>query len=290
MGSILKIILILLSPIVSANGFLGTNNLGNISYLNARYLSHTTSRFLTQDTKKQFKSKYAYGNGRVISYSDPSGNVFGKISQALDMIFGVKSESAINALVSEETTMLYPDGGYIDTHLRVHHSNGVIVSMEDQAELDYHSVLTDPPNYYSTIDRMPPSYSSIFPDGHVPEEPILEESTVTHINLVDMDRSIVLDMHGDIIDRRHLRLLNDYERGEGMFAIDYLDEEDIPSETPAPHRNNTVLARPGILSRDSEPYTPPVEGVSELSDHDNFLNSWYNWVSNRSEYNESDSD
>lgn len=291
MGSLLKLILILLSPIVSANGFLGTNNLGNTSYLNARYLSHTTSRFLTQDTRKQFKSTYVYGNGRVISYSDPSGNMFGRLSGFLDSIFNIESSSAEDILSLEDTTIIVPSGGYIDTNLRVHHSNGVIISIEDQSRMQFHSTWTmDPPDYHSTIDSMPPRYSSLFPEVHSLDSTIPHEPVVTDIDSSDAV-DIMTDMvRNSLIDSRHLRLLNDYERGEGVFASDRLDDDDIPSEHPTSHRNNTPLARPGILSRDSGPYTPPVEGVPELSDRDNFLNSWYNWVSSRSEYDESDSD
>lgn len=57
----------------NAGEFLDKPTLHNNSYLNARYLNHTTGRFLTQDVMKQFNSHYIYGSGNVIMLSDPSG-------------------------------------------------------------------------------------------------------------------------------------------------------------------------------------------------------------------------
>lgn len=72
-----KLIILLFTPcLCSAGEFLGMKDVGNMSYLNARYLSHATARFISQDPKKQFKSQYVYGNGSVVKWSDPDGEMF----------------------------------------------------------------------------------------------------------------------------------------------------------------------------------------------------------------------
>ncbi|GFO72927.1 hypothetical protein BJAS_P3464 [Bathymodiolus japonicus methanotrophic gill symbiont] len=69
----MNIIPLVFAPIVTTGAFLGNQSEGNLSYLNARYMSHSTSRFITQDRAKQYASQYAYGDGSVIAYSDPTG-------------------------------------------------------------------------------------------------------------------------------------------------------------------------------------------------------------------------
>ena len=69
-----KLMPLLLMPcLCNAGEFLDKPTIHNNSYLNARYLNHTTGRFLTQDVMKQFNSHYIYGSGNVIMLSDPSG-------------------------------------------------------------------------------------------------------------------------------------------------------------------------------------------------------------------------
>ncbi|GFO77179.1 hypothetical protein BPLS_P5452 [Bathymodiolus platifrons methanotrophic gill symbiont] len=68
-------LLLIIPNLVIAGNFIDRPDLYNLSCLNARYLNHITGRFLTQDSKKQFYSHYLYGDGRVILYADPSGNM-----------------------------------------------------------------------------------------------------------------------------------------------------------------------------------------------------------------------
>lgn len=68
------LITLLLTPCITYAGmFLDKPTKGNISYLSARYLNHTTGRFITQDIEQQYDSHYSYGIGRVIISSDPTG-------------------------------------------------------------------------------------------------------------------------------------------------------------------------------------------------------------------------
>lgn len=84
------------------------DSLGNNSYLNARYLSHTTGRFITQDYDQQFNSHYVYGNGRIIKLSDRTGNMLGQgdvvgySAQRTDAI-GYSSQKAVNEYEPVET-------------------------------------------------------------------------------------------------------------------------------------------------------------------------------------------
>ena len=65
--------LVFIPYVCIAGEFIGMKDIGNNSYLDARYLNHSIGRFITQDPIKQFNSQYAYGNGRIIVHSDPSG-------------------------------------------------------------------------------------------------------------------------------------------------------------------------------------------------------------------------
>lgn len=66
--------LIILVPSLSYAGmFLDKPTEHNTSYLEARYLNHTTGRFISQDKEQEYTSHYAYGTGRVILLSDPTG-------------------------------------------------------------------------------------------------------------------------------------------------------------------------------------------------------------------------
>lgn len=84
------------------------DSMGNNSYLNARYLSHTTGRFITQDYYQQFNSHYVYGNGRIIKLSDRTGNMLGQgdvvgySAQRTDAV-GYSSQKAVNEYEPVET-------------------------------------------------------------------------------------------------------------------------------------------------------------------------------------------
>ena len=66
-------LMLLIPTLCSAGQFLDNPDIGNTSYLGARYLNHSTGRFITQDPMHQYNSHYIYGNGRAIVYSDPTG-------------------------------------------------------------------------------------------------------------------------------------------------------------------------------------------------------------------------
>lgn len=87
-----RVLILLIPSLCSAGQFLDNPDLGNNSYLNARYLNHTLGRFITQDDKKQFNSLYAYGNGRVIKWSDPSGNMMNEDIE-VEAVASVRSKS-----------------------------------------------------------------------------------------------------------------------------------------------------------------------------------------------------
>ena len=71
-----KLLAALIIPLpVNAGYFIGKQDIGNNSYLDARYLNHSIARFITKDSAKEFKSHYTYGNGRIIVNSDPTGKM-----------------------------------------------------------------------------------------------------------------------------------------------------------------------------------------------------------------------
>ncbi|GFO72925.1 hypothetical protein BJAS_P3462 [Bathymodiolus japonicus methanotrophic gill symbiont] len=92
---------LLLAPCISHAGmFIDRDDIGNLSYLESRHLSHTTCRFLTQDSKKQYSSHYNYGSGNIITHSDPTGNMIA--SNYVDSIESLTAEMAS----SEDDTLL----------------------------------------------------------------------------------------------------------------------------------------------------------------------------------------
>lgn len=96
-------IILIIPNLCGAGQFLDKPDIGNNSYLNARYLNHTTGRFLTQDDKKQFNSLYVYGNGQIIRWADPSGNMMNEYAEE-DVVeassSGGTSDGAIHENVS----------------------------------------------------------------------------------------------------------------------------------------------------------------------------------------------
>ena len=89
-------LMIMLSSAIDGPKFLGEEYTSNVSHLGARHLSIVTSRFLTQDTKKQYSSHYNYGNGNIIVNSDPSGYTLTQdIKDAFDAVEEVEKSDEI---------------------------------------------------------------------------------------------------------------------------------------------------------------------------------------------------
>lgn len=103
---ILKLSLLIIPSLCNAGRFLDLPDIGSTSYLNARYLSHATGRFITQDPRKEYFSQYNYGNGSVIKGSDPSGEMWepGIVYDLVDLGNEVGS-----AATKEEITPLNPE-------------------------------------------------------------------------------------------------------------------------------------------------------------------------------------
>ena len=230
----IKLVILLLIPCSCGAGqFLDEPDLGNNSYLNARYLNHTTGRFLTQDDKKQFKSHYLYGNGDVIKKSDPSGNIFGDFFRAISSVSSVETRSAMDILVRESTTIVIPIGGSIDTKLVVRDSNNVIVSRQYVGMVDDN---IPPPSYESLYnDIFPPSYDFLYG-----EEESIHTRTETPLHTSTYERTVRSRVHRDSVPtirrggneteiERTERLLRDFENRVGIFSENHL---------PAPRHHN----------------------------------------------------
>lgn len=127
---ILKVSLLIIPSLCNAGQFLDLPDIGKSSYLNARYLSHATGRFITQDLKKQYFGEYNYGNGRVIKGSDPSGEMWesGIVYDLVDLGNEVGS-----AATTEEITPLNPE----NTSARTKDKGRVIVAKGKPAHSTY---------------------------------------------------------------------------------------------------------------------------------------------------------
>lgn len=116
----------------------------NVVYLNARHLSPSLGRFITQDTHKQFSSEYVYGNGSVILHSDPTGNMIplGGEAEVSEL-----EESAISTEKPNEETLVKVKGGLHPKEVGASHS--VILSGDVRVE---GAMSRDIDNYVSNID------------------------------------------------------------------------------------------------------------------------------------------
>ena len=98
--------LLLLTPCISNAGmFLDKSTEHNTSYLEARYLNHTTGRFITQDIKQQYTSHYGYGVGKVILLSDPTGMMWE--SNAAEEILKASEGAVSSGVYNEDVVKLY---------------------------------------------------------------------------------------------------------------------------------------------------------------------------------------
>ena len=223
----IKLVTLLFMPCAcSAGCFLDNPDIGNNSYLNARYLNHTTGRFLTQDDKKQFKSHYLYGNGDVIKKSDPSGNMFGDLFNSLGSVSAVETRSAMDILTRESTTIVVPDGGTIDTHMVVRDSNNVIISRRQIGRVDN----TLPPSYDSLygeeennslltsrymMREAPPNYDSIFHGSLI--ETSRQRTRRVRSNLPTPRIPLRIAENETEMERTE-RLLREFENSVGIFS------------------------------------------------------------------------
>lgn len=91
--------LILLIPsLCSAGQFIDKEPMGNTSYLNARYLNHSIGRFISQDPRQQYNSHYIYGNGRVILFSDPTGEMM----EEPDLMASIQKKTSVSTIPIKE--------------------------------------------------------------------------------------------------------------------------------------------------------------------------------------------
>lgn len=256
-----KLIPLLLLPcLCEAAQFIDLPDIGNNSYLNARYLNHTTGRFLTQDDKKQFKSHYVYGNGRIIKTSDPSGNMFGHFFSPIETFSRVETNSAMEMLVKESTTIVIPHGGTIDTKMVVRDSNNVIVSRGNHGRQDITNIF--PPSYNSIIpeiehpyrrlpnphirtqtetlylnpsrDESPPSYGSI---NYETPAPPYSEVVQGRIHRVRYNSPVLRRAGTENAADRIERLLSDFEHRVGIFS-------DNPMDRPMHHNDYNSFSSP----------------------------------------------
>lgn len=266
-----KLIPLLLLPcLCEAAQFIDLPDIGNNSYLNARYLNHTTGRFLTQDDKKQFKSHYVYGNGRIIKTSDPSGNMFGHFFSPIEAFSRGETNSAMDMLVKESTTIVIPHGGTIDTKMVVRDSNNVIVSRGNHGRTDITNIF--PPSYDSIIpetdhpyrqlpnpqirtqaetlylnpsrDESPTSYGSI---NHNTPAPPYSEVVQARIHRVPHNSPVLRIAGPESPAHKIQRLLADFENRVGIFS-------DENTERPRHHNDYNSFSSP---TGDSLEYESP---------------------------------
>lgn len=128
--------LLLLIPNICFGGqFLGNPDMGNMSYLNDRYLSHSTGRFISQDHIKQFKSHYAYGDGHIIKYSDPSGDMLweGELEGELFNLNSSSSsvmtnEKAVQITYRDDSSPIKVDSDIVIPQYEITEKSGSLVS------------------------------------------------------------------------------------------------------------------------------------------------------------------
>ena len=116
----------------------------NVVYLNARHLSPSLGRFLSQDAHKQFSSEYVYGNGSVILHSDPTGNMIPLGGEA--EVAEVEA-SALSTEKPNQETLVKVKGGLHPKEVGASHS--VILSGDVRVE---GAMSRDIDNYVSTIN------------------------------------------------------------------------------------------------------------------------------------------
>lgn len=115
----------------------------NVVYLNARHLNPSLGRFLSQDTHKQFRAEYVYGNGSVILHSDPTGNMIPLGGEAETEV----AESAISTEKPNQETLVKVKSGLRPKEVGASHS--VILSGDVRVE---GAMSRDIDNYVSNID------------------------------------------------------------------------------------------------------------------------------------------
>lgn len=115
----------------------------NVVYLNARHLNPSLGRFLSQDTHKQFRAEYVYGNGSVILHSDPTGNMIPLGGEAEAEV----AESAISTEKPNQETLVKVKSGLRPKEVGASHS--VILSGDIRVE---GAMSRDIDNYVSNID------------------------------------------------------------------------------------------------------------------------------------------
>lgn len=115
----------------------------NVVYLNARHLNPSLGRFLSQDTHKQFRAEYVYGNGSVILHSDPTGNMIPLGGEAEAEV----TESAISTEKPNQETLVKVKSGLRPKEVGASHS--VILSGDVRVE---GAMSRDIDNYVSNID------------------------------------------------------------------------------------------------------------------------------------------
>lgn len=128
--------LLLLIPNICFGGqFLDNLDMGNMSYLNDRYLSHSTGRFISQDSIKQFKSHYVYGDGHIIKYSDPSGDMLweGELEGELFNMNSSSSsvmtnEKAVPITYRDDSSHIKVDSDVITPQYEITEKSGSLVS------------------------------------------------------------------------------------------------------------------------------------------------------------------
>lgn len=226
------LITLLLTPCIGYAGmFLDKPIKGNISYLEARYLNHTTGRFISQDIEQQYDSHYAYGIGRVIISSDPTGMMWqqqfedsANIAEysyrtAMESISKEIVESNLETISEEPLSKLSVTNGNVTTVKHSSHSQP-FVATEGSRIVAKSSSLDQwiAHNRVDSIDAKPRQAASYNGSTNSDDSSIRQEMALRHQSkkLISMTRSIHLsvvdDMESDNLD------FNQIDMGSGSMT------------------------------------------------------------------------